>query len=35
MSSIKKTNQSMFTSASMVGLGFTEAILMIKAYTFK
>ena len=31
MSSIKKRNESKFTSASMVGLGLTEAILRIQA----
>ena len=33
MSSIKKINQNMFTSVSMVGLGLTEAIIKIQAYT--
>ena len=32
MSSIKERNQSKFTSASIVGLGLTEAILRIQAY---
>ena len=35
MSSIKKRNQSMSTSAFIVGLGLTEAILRIQAQTFK
>ena len=34
MSSIKKRNQNMFiSSVSMVGLGLTEAIIRIQAYT--
>ena len=33
MSSIKKINQNMFISVSMVGLGLTEAIIRIQAYT--
>ena len=33
MSSIKKRTQSMSTSVSMVGLGLTEAIIRIHAYT--
>ena len=35
MSSIKKRNQSMSTSASIVGLGLTGAILRVQAYTVK
>ena len=35
VSSIKKRNQNMSTSVSIVALGLTEAILRVQAYTFK